>query len=97
MAKKKAIDMARMEECVCAIKERQQAVKMLEDEIEQYKDEVISAMESHKLEEMTVGVFTVRCNEVISTRFQTKEFKEKFESLYNQFCKLTSARKFTIT
>ena len=95
-AKPAPIDHARMLECIRGIKEREQAVKNLNKEIEAYKQEVKDVMRAHKLEEMECDVFTVRFIDIVSQKLDTKAFKEQCRSIYDKFLKTTTSKQFTI-
>lgn len=66
-------------------------------ELEAMKDEVKEEMERRQTEELVIGQYIVRFTSILSTRFDTKRFKEKFgEDVYKAFTKEVKSRRFTI-
>ena len=68
----------------------------LEAEITALEDALKKELESRQTDELTAGVFKVRYKAVISNRFDSKAFKAKYEDLYNQYCKQTVGKRFSI-
>ena len=55
-------------------------------------------MEAADTEEVSAGGYIVRWTSVLTTRFDTKRFKEKFgEEVYKAFTKQVSSRRFSIS
>ena len=55
-------------------------------------------MEAANAEELSAGGYIVRWTSVLTTRFDTKCFKEKFgEEVYKAFTKQVSSRRFSIS
>lgn len=77
-----------------ALKEQKKA---LEDQITGLQEEIKKEMEKKGTEELKVGIFIVRFTSVLSNRFDTKRFKEKYEELYKEYTKQTASRRFTIS
>lgn len=71
--------------------------KALEQEIDSLKEEIKKDLEAKGTEELKVGIFIIRFTSVLSSRFDTKRFKEQYGDLYNQFTKQTASRRFTIS
>ena len=65
-------------------------------EITAIEDRLKREMESRQTDELTAGAFKVRYKAVTSARFDSKAFKAKYEDLYNQFCKETTGKRFSI-
>lgn len=61
--------------------------KALEQEIDSLKEEIKKDLEAKGTEELKVGIFIIRFTSVLSSRFDTKRFKEQYGDLYNQFTK----------
>lgn len=71
--------------------------KELEAQISSLQEEIKKEMENKGLEEMKAGIFIVRFTNVLSNRFDTKSFKEKYDALYKEFTKQVANRRFTIS
>lgn len=78
------------------IKTLQTMIDELTAEMESVKDEIKSEMTARGVEEMTVSCFKVRYKEVASNRFDSTEFKKKYSELYDQYCKKTVSKRFSI-
>ena len=64
---------------------------------EAIKDELKAELLARGTEEMDCGQYVVRNTSVITTRFDTKSFKEKMgEEIYKAFTKEVSSRRFSI-
>lgn len=79
------------------LKALEEQKKQLEAQIDSLQEEIKKDMESKGIEEMQAGVFIVRFTSVLSSRFDTKRFKEQYGSLYSQFTKQTASRRFSIS
>jgi len=67
-------------------------------EAEFIKAEIKEEMQIRSCEELVAGRFVVRFIDVLTTRFDTKRFKEKFgEEVYNAFTKQVSSKRFTVS
>lgn len=70
------------------------------NELEEMKKEkealVKSVLDETGLEEMQIGAFTVRFQNIVRNNFNTTAFKKKYLELYNAFIKQSNYRKFTI-
>ena len=79
-------------------------LKALEELIEEAKataeglrDDLKDEMNARGVEEMTAGRFILRFTPILSSRFDTKRFKEKFgEDVYKAFTREVSSRRFSI-
>ncbi len=67
------------------------------DEMKKEKEALIkSVLDETGLEEMQIGAFTVRFQNIVRNNFNTTAFKKKYLELYNAFIKQSNYRKFTI-
>jgi len=65
---------------------------------ENVRNSIKAEMEAADIEELSAGGYIVRWTSVLSTRFDTKFFKEKFgEEVYKAFTKQVSSRRFSIS
>ena len=94
---RKTINSNRMLELVRLIKEREREKKKLEAEIEAAKDEIKQAMTEFEIDTLTVDVFTVRYQPILSKRFDTTRFKRENEGVYEKYLTESESMKFTIT
>ena len=79
------------------IKELEELIEEAKAQAEALRDDLKAHMESKGVEEMTAGQYIVRFTSVLSSRFDTKRFKEKFgEDVYKAFTKEVASRRFTI-
>lgn len=86
-----------LENRIKKLKELEEQQKALEQEIDSLKEEIKKDLEAKGTEELQVGIFIIRFTSVLSSRFDTKRFKEQYRDLYNQFTKQTASRRFTIS
>lgn len=89
------------EERICAdIKQLQELEELIDEakaEAEKIKDRIKDEMKRREVDEMKVGKYIVRWSEVLSNRFDTTAFKKIFPEVYNEFTKVVSSRRFTIS
>jgi predicted phage-related endonuclease len=79
------------------LKALEEQKKELERQIGELQEEIKKDMESKGIEEMQAGIFIIRFTSVLSNRFDTKSFKEKYEELYKEYTKQVASRRFTIS
>lgn len=82
------------------IEELNEIEKMMEElkaEAEAIKDELKNEMSLRGLDQMEIGQYIVRWTSVLSSRFDTKRFKEEYgENIYKQYTKEVSSMRFSI-
>ena len=85
---------------ISKIEELKQLEALIEEakaEAEAIRDDIKADMDSKGVEEMSVGQYVVRFTSVLSSRFDTKLFKERFGAdVYKAMCKEVSSRRFSI-
>lgn len=79
------------------IKTLQTMISEMTDEMESLKDEVKAEMTARGVDEMSISCFRVHYKEVTSNRFDTTAFKRVHNDLYNEFCKESKSRRFSIS
>lgn len=94
---KKKIDIDRITELVRSIKEREQVVREIDNEIKAYKEEIKQVMTDNHLEELLADVFTIRYKSVVTSKFDSKKFQCSYKELYDAFCTPSESMRFTIT
>ena len=66
-------------------------------EVEALKDQIKAEMNARGVEELEAGQYIVRFTSVLSSRFDTKRFKEVFgEEVYKAYTKEVSSRRFSV-
>ena len=77
--------------------EYESAIEEMKAEADEIKNSIKAEMEERNVEEMEIDQYIVRFTSVLSTRFDTKRFKEAFgEEVYNAFTKQVASRRFSI-
>ena len=79
------------------LRELEELMEEAKAETEKIKDEIKSEMQKRNTEEMKAGKYIVRWTEVLSNRFDSTTFKKMFPSIYKDFTKQVSSRRFSIS
>ena len=53
-------------------------------------------MEAKQVEEMKAGSFVIRWKTILSSRLDGKALRAALPEIYNQYCKASESRRFTI-
>ena len=61
------------------------------------KDNLKNDMAERKVESLSTDRYTVRWSEVLTSKFNSKEFKKVYENLYTAFLRQTRSRRFSIS
>ena len=79
------------------LKELESFIAEINEEAEAIRDAIKQEMMNRNVEELEAGQYIIRWTSVLSTRFDTKRFKEKFgDELYKAYTKEGASRRFTI-
>ena len=79
------------------IKAIESFVKELEAEAESYKDEIKALMNTEAVETLQAGDYIIRWTSTLTSRFNTKKFKEDMgEAVYNAYLKQVASKRFSI-
>ena len=79
------------------LNELENLMEQLKTQADGLRDDIKSEMTTRGTEELNLGKYIVRWTSVLSTRFDTKRFKEVFgEELYKAYTKEVSSRRFPI-
>jgi predicted phage-related endonuclease len=79
------------------IKTIESFIKELEAEVESYKDEIKAVMNSEAVETLEAGDYIIRWTSTLTSRFNTKKFKEDMgEAVYNAYLKQVASKRFSI-
>ena len=77
--------------------EYEAAIEEMKTEAEEIRNDIKAEMEARETEELKIGQYIVRFTSVISSRFDTKKFKEHFGAdVYKAFTKEVKSRRFSI-
>lgn len=76
--------------------ELEEQQKALQEQADKLKAEIKADMEAKGQEEMKVGDYLVRLKTILSTRFDTKAFKEEHKKLFEAYSKPAATKRFTI-
>ena len=72
-------------------------IEELKEEAEAIRNSIKDEMNARDTEELQIGSHIVRFTSVVSTRFDTKSFKEKMGAeLYKAFTKEVASKRFSI-
>lgn len=79
------------------IKELEASIEEMKNELEGVKDSIKSEMTQNGVEQMAVGDYIIRYCDVLSSRFDTKRFKEEIgEDVYKYYTKEVMSKRFSI-
>ena len=77
--------------------EYEAAIEELKAEAEEIRNTIKGEMNARETEELEIGSHIVRFTSVLTTRFDTKRFKEVFgEELYKAYTKEVASKRFSI-
>ena len=72
-------------------------IEEIKAQAEAIKDEIKNEMTERNIDEMQIEDYIVKYIDVLTTRFDTKRFKEQLgEATYNAFTKQVSSKRFSI-
>lgn len=77
-------------------KELQKKMEELKSQMDTIKGALVAEMEEQNTQEMTVDIFIIHYTPVVSTKFNSKEFKKLYEDLYKQFTFESKYKRFEI-
>ncbi len=66
-------------------------------EAEAIKDSIKQFMEEEETEELECGQYIIRNTSVLTSKFNTKKFKEDFGDMYRLYCKEVASKRFSIS
>ena len=85
-----------MENRVKKLREIEAQQKELETAAEAIRAELKADLEEKGLDELKTKNFLIRWKEIINNRLDGKALKAALPEIYNQYCKPTSSRRFTV-
>ena len=85
-----------IENRVAELKRLENAIEDISSKAEALRNEIKNEMNLRGIEEMSAGSYIVRFTSVLTSRFDTKKFKENFGEIYHIFVKQVPSKKFSI-
>lgn len=86
-----------LERLVDKVNEWEELMNEAKKQVAFYEDQIKEEMARRDVEEVVLDSSIVRWVEILSSRFDTKLFKEKYSDLYRQYLKEVPSRRFTIS
>lgn len=86
-----------LESRIIKMQEWEQLAQDAAAEAEALKDSIKAEMLARETEELQAGRFIVRWTSVLTSRFNSSEFKKVMPDVYAAFMKQTASRRFTIS
>lgn len=68
----------------------------LQEQAEAIKAELKADLEEKGVQELKTKNFLIRWKEIVSNRLDGKALKEALPEIYNQYCRASASRRFTI-
>ena len=82
---------------IVALQEWEALLEEAQNEAEAIRDSIKAEMMERDTEELTAGQYIIRWTPVLTSRFNTAEFKKHYGELYKAFTKQTASRRFSIS
>lgn len=81
---------------VRTLKELKAEIEELEAQARSLEDEIKADMLNKGVDEMQVDIFKIRYQTIKTSRFDSKSFKATHADLYEQYCKTSEYKRFTV-
>ena len=78
------------------LKELENQIAQLQEQADGIRAELKADLEEKGLDELKTRNFLIRWKEIVSSRLDGKALKAALSELYNQYCKASTSRRFTI-
>ena len=78
------------------LQELEALMEEVKAEAETIKDQIKAEMLDREVSELQAGRFIIRWTDVLSTKFNTAEFKKHYAELYKAFTKQVYSKRFSI-
>ncbi|MCD8130561.1 MAG: hypothetical protein LUE16_04680 [Lachnospiraceae bacterium] len=85
-----------IENRVKKLQELEGQIAELQEQADTIKTELKADMEGKGLEEIQTKHFIIRWKEIVSSRLDGKALKAALPEIYNQYCKDSKSRRFTV-
>ena len=79
------------------LQELEDTIEQLKAQAETIKDSIKEEMGIRGVDEMIVGDYVVRYTDVLTSKFNTKLFKENYLDLYKAYLKQVNTKRFSIS
>lgn len=74
----------------------EEQIAQLQEQAEAIKTELKADLDEKGVQELKTKNFLIRWKEIVSNRLDGKALKEALPEIYNQYCRPTSCRRFTV-
>lgn len=74
----------------------EEQIAQLQEQADAIKTELKTDLEEKGLDELKTKNFLIRWKEIVSNRLDGKALKAALPEIYNQYCRPTSSRRFTV-
>ena len=81
---------------VTELREMKQLAEEVAAEITALEDSLKKELDNRNVEELAAGLFKIRYKTIASSKFDSRSFKATHTDLYNQYCKPTVGKRFSI-
>ena len=74
----------------------EEQIAQLQEQAEEIKAELKADLDEKGVQELKTKNFLIRWKEIVSNRLDGKALKAALPEIYNQYCRPTSSRRFTV-
>ena len=85
-----------IENRVAELKRLENAIEDITSKAEALRNEIKNEMNLRGVEELTAGSYIVKFTSVLTSRFDTKKFKDNFGEIYHLFVRQVPSKRFSI-
>jgi len=85
-----------IENRVAELKRLENAIEDISSKAEALRNEIKNEMNLRGVEELTAGSYIVKFTSVLTSRFDTKKFKDNFGEIYHLFVRQVPSKRFSI-
>ncbi|MCC8060743.1 MAG: hypothetical protein LIO81_07915 [Clostridiales bacterium] len=78
------------------LREIENQITALQEQADAIRDELKNDLEKKGLSEVRTKNFIIRWKEIVSSRLDGKALKAALPGIYDQYCKISTSRRFTI-
>lgn len=79
------------------LQEWEDLMEQAKEEVEAIRDSLKAELLERNIEELETGRYIIRWTSVLTNRFDTKNFKERYSDLYQAFTKQSASKRFSIS
>lgn len=85
-----------IENRVAELKRLENAIEDISSKAEALRNEIKNEMNLRGVEELSAGSYIVKFTSVLTSRFDTKKFKDNFGEIYHLFVRQVPSKRFSI-